>query len=335
MRRSRVVAFALCFVPLLLSARNAPPAFLRAIRKGAKAEIRLVVRDDEGALVPGASVRAIFDMPNEEYSLYGKTDTNGVWVVRGKTNGNYVKFLVGKEGYYGSREEMSYIMMGAEHDVKDGKWQPYGAEFQICMKRVKNPQKLSSVNMINYIYTDQIGKWVGYDLEKNDYVRPCGDGVHADFEVFLDWDGQSFPKCKKIGFQLRFLQLYSGYYETSSATESEFPFPYEAVTNAQFVQSARFYDIYDGERIRNTFDMKKCWVVRSRCETNNLGQLISANYSIVGFLGISGSRFGKAGFSFWGAFNPTPNDTNLEDMHFSEKNRWFIRQCEEPQIDDD
>ena len=104
---SRAFAIALCLVPIAVHARNVSPAYHCARMKGAKAEIRLVVRDDEGTPVPEASVRAIFDMPDEEYSLYGKTDTNGTLVVRGKTNGNYIKFLVGKDGCLGLQSRIS------------------------------------------------------------------------------------------------------------------------------------------------------------------------------------------------------------------------------------
>ena len=70
------------------------------------------------------------------HSVYGKTDSNGICVAEGKTNGNKIRFLVGKEGYYGSQKELSYVPMNEEHDVKDGKWDLMKAEMakmtEIC-----------------------------------------------------------------------------------------------------------------------------------------------------------------------------------------------------------
>ena len=100
--------------------------------------------------------------------------------------------------------------------------------------------------------------------------------------------------------------------------------------NMSYSQTADFYDSYDGKRIGNNFDKSKCWVVRSRCRLDDKGELMSSNYTVVRFLGISGSSEGKAGFCFMGAFNPTPNDTNLEDAETAKQSRHFIRSCEPP-----
>ena len=83
-------------------------------------EMCLKVFDDTGAPVSNASVKAAFDMLPDPHSTYGKTDTNGICVVKGKTNGNKIRFLVGKDGYYGSQKEVSYVTMNEEHDVKAG-----------------------------------------------------------------------------------------------------------------------------------------------------------------------------------------------------------------------
>ena len=307
------------------------PEYRNARRDGAMAEIRLCVIDDMGWAVTNASVRVVMDMPTGEYSLFGKTDTNGVYVAKGKTNGNYVEFLVGKDGYYGSRKKIIFAKMGAEHDVKDGKWQPYGEKMSILLKPIKNPFELCSVPVKDYKFTDTICKWIGYDLEKNDFVKPYGAGTVSDFEVYLDWDRvYSIMDCKQAGYKIRFAEPWSGYCPMQIDAESEFPTPYNAVTNATFLKEAEFYDRYEGERVRNTFDKSKCWVIRSRCKIDEHGRLISANYSVARLLGMSGNRELKAGFGFVGAFNPTPNDTNLEDVATAERSRHFIRQCEPP-----
>lgn len=317
-------------LPSLVFARKLSPEIEYAMGYGAETKICLKVCDDEELPVSNASVRVEFDLLPDPYSVYGKTDSNGVVMINGKTNGNKIRFFVGKDGYYGARRDMTYVEMGKEHDVEHGKWQPYGDEVIIPVKQIKEPVALRSSQNGGYKYTDAIGKWIGYDLEVGDFVDPIGKGLVADFEVYLDWDGKYFPKCERIGMKIRFKEPLSGYYSVPLDTESELQTPYSAMPNAVFSQVATYYDRLDGKRLRNKFDKSKCWIIRSRCKIDSQGSLVSANYSVARYLGISGSAGLKAGFSFWGAFNPLPNDTNLEDIEIAKRSHDFVLHCEPP-----
>lgn len=329
-RLQNMLALVFLTLPCLTFARKLPPRVEYAMSRGANAKIFLKVCDDEGLPVPNAIVKAEFDLLPVPHAVYGKTDSNGVVVVKGKTNGNKISFFVGKDGYYGSRKDITYVEMGKEHDVENGKWQPYGDMVLIPVRIIKDPVALRSMQSGGYKHTDAIGKWVGYDLEVGDFVNPVGMGLVADFEVYLDWDGKLFPKCERIGMKIRFSEPWSGYYVVPLDAESEYKTPYSAMTNAVYTQVATYYDRLDGKRLRNTFDKSKCWIIRSRCKVDRQGRLVSANYSVARFLGISGSAELKAGFCFLGVFNPTPNDTNLEDIEVAKRSREFVRQCEPP-----
>ena len=319
-------------LPCLVFAHKLAPEIEYAMAHGAEAEICLKVCDDEGAPVSNASVRVEFDLLPDPYSVYGKTDSNGVVVVRGKTNGNKVSFFVGKDGYYGSHKEISYVARGKECNVENGKWQTKEDETKIYMRPIKNPLKMSSASVRNYKFTREIAKWIGYDLEVNDFIKPYGQGSVADFEVYLDWDKVYSLASKQMGFKIKFAEQYSGYYVVPKDGISEFGTPYSAVAKAPFMQEASFYSRKEGKRQRNTFDESKCWVVRSRCKVDENGRLVSANYSVIRYLGMSGSRDLMAGFTFCGAFNPTPNDTNLEDAEIARKSRLYYKQLLE-QVD--
>lgn len=334
LRSKAVISLLLSLIPIFASARKLSPEFEHALGHGAEARICLKVCDDKCMPVSNASVRAIFDMLPVPHSVYGKTDANGICVVEGKTNGNKVELFVGKDGYYGSQREMSYAQIGGEHMVKDGCWQPYGETVPICLRGIKNPQRLDSVSARGYRFTDAIGEWIGYDLRLNDYVNPYGEGAVSDFEVYLDWDRVYSLDSQKIGFKIRFLEPMSGYYSMPIDETSDFKTPYTADTNATFQRDAMFYDRYDGKRLGNTFKRSQCWVIRSRCKINRNGQLEEANYSVVRFLGVSGRSDLKAGFCFIGAFNPTPNDVNLEDEEAAKRARAFALQCEPPKSSD-
>ena len=297
------------------------PVYREARRNGAQAKIELHVAEDDGTPVADAKIKAYLGMNFRPKGTWvnGTTDTNGVFVLEGKTCGDEIEVFVTKDGYYKSHVEYCYAMMGEEHDVKDGKWQPYGAEEKIVLRPIKNPlEAMRCSNERRYRFTERICEWIGFDIAENDFVAPFGKGETSDFEVFLDWDGKRLD-CERIGFKVRFTQPYSGYYEVPIEGESELTTPYSVMPNMSYSQTAEFCDKRDGKRIGDNFDKSKCWVVRSRCRMDAKGEL-TANYTVVRFLGISGSSEGKAGFCFMGAFNPTPNDTNLEPMSDAVRN---------------
>ena len=129
---------------------------IEAMGKGAEAKIVLKVCADAGAPVSNASVRVEFDLLPDPHSFYGKTDSKGIVVVRGKTNGNKISFFVGKDGYYGTRSE-------AERDVKAGKWQPYPFEDSVVLKLIRTPIPLVSRHGI---YKQ---KWLHSDMKDMAY----------------------------------------------------------------------------------------------------------------------------------------------------------------------
>ena len=336
-RKIKLLLIVVAVMPCVLLAGRLKPEVERAMAYGAEAKICLKVHDDLEQPVSNASVAVVFDMMPRPHSVYGKTDTNGVFVVTGKTNGNKVRFLVGKDGYYGSEKEFSYVPMNAEHDVKDGKWQPYGARQDILLKTIRNPIPMSSELVRRTSETTAINVWIGYDLNIHDFVSPYGKGVESDLEMFFDWDGKCASEYTGMGLKIRFVEPFSGYCQFEADETSDFKGPYEASASASFQQSAEFFerviakDVIGGRRYdRRSFDGSKCWIVRSRCKVDNEGKLVSAHYSIVHNVEYGYVKKGLVAFGFLGAFNPTPNDTNLEDEEFAKQSRHFIRHCEPP-----
>lgn len=332
-----LTALLLLASPFVASARKLKPEVERAMAHGAEAMICLQIRDDRGEPVPDASVCAAFDRLPRPQSVYGKTDTNGTCIVKGKTNGLKVVFLVGKDGYYGSRMEISYVPMGKEHDVKDGKWQPYGAVENIELRKIRNPAHLSAAFIREFNKTTAINAWIGFDMEKHDFVQPHGKGEIADFEVFFDWDGRCFADYRGMAKKLRFSGEFSGYYPCAANAISEFKGPYSALPDAVYRQDADFFervvidpDACERRYERKTFDESKCWVVRSRCKVDAEGNLVSAHYSVINNIEFGYDKGGVVSLFVMGAYNPIPNDTNLESSETAERSRHFIRQCEPP-----
>ena len=314
--RSLVNIFMLCGIAMCGGIGNAAnrvdAAFKRALTEGATLELRLVVRDERGEAVPGARIRATLADRVADHSLYGVTDKNGIWQISDKTTGDYIELEVSADGFYTSKKRFSYIEMGKEHKVIDGKWQPYGDVETIQMRKVVNPQ--ISCTGGRFQFAKNLGSWVGFDLEKGEFVRPYGNGEVSDFEVIVDWDGKWLSDYSGMGVRLRFTEPYSGFYEVLTHGESVFKGPYSADAQGRFSQEASFFEkvVSDTRRIHQHFPKDKCWVVRSRCRIDEHGKLKSANYSVVHNVSYCGKQDGRGGLLVEGAFNSTPNDTNLE-----------------------
>ena len=308
------VVLALLTAVLQVAAAKRDPAYRDARRNGALAKIELHVADDEGTPVGEAEVKVFLGMnfrPKGRW-VKGMTDTNGVFVAEGRTCGDEIEVFVTKAGYYDSRVKYCYAPMGAEHEVSDGKWQPYGAEETIELRMIKHPLALSLSG--DFSYTKRLNEWIGYDIETHDFVAPHGAGKNTDFEVSIDWNGDWYPDYKGMGVRLRFTEPYSGYYFSTMHGSSVFKGPYAADPQGDYLKEARFYEekTGDGQALRHRFDKDNCWVVRSRCKVDKDGRLLAANYSIVYLVSFCGTPYKSGGIRVFGAFNPTPNDTNLE-----------------------
>lgn len=296
-----------------LAERDLSAAFKDAQTNGADARVRLCIHDEQGAPIADASIRATLSNRVSDYSMYGVTDTNGIYVVSGRTTGDYLQFLVTKAGYYDSWKGISYIEMGKEHEVVGGKWQPFDSVHSIVLRHKQNPAA-SEIGRGNFALTKHLNCWLGFDIQKHDFVHPHGSGEVADFEVMIEWNGKWYPDYTGMGINLRFTMPYSGYYETPVNPVSEFKGPYAADVEKTFCQSATFVEqvVSLTKRIRHSFNDNKCWVVRSRCKVDDAGKLISANYSVIHKINFCGKPDGRGGLRLTGGYNSTPNDTNLE-----------------------
>lgn len=293
--------------------------FKEACRDGALARICFKVVDDAGLPVSDAKVEAFFDMMDRSQGrrVIGTTDTNGIYVAAAKTGGN-LEIEVSRKGYYDTRTELCFIAMGQEREVRDGKWQPWGMKEKVIIRPVKEPKALKCPSS-DWKLTKALNEWIGFDLEKYDYVQPYGKGVVCDFEVKFDWDGLFGSKHNGMALSLRFNDEFSGAYYVDRSLYSSFTGVYSANDKALYEKEYRYYwyPLRDarGQKIGGEgmkFNPQKGLVVRSRCLTDSQGNLISARYSLIESLEFSCSRNKEAALRFFGTFNPTPNDTNLE-----------------------
>lgn len=301
-------------LPCLAFAHKLAPEVEYAMENGADAKISLKVCDDEGLPVSNASVSVEFDMIPDPHTVYGKTDSNGMVVVRGKTNGNRISCIVAKDGYYGSRAEMSFVPMGAEHDVKDGKWQPYPTDKTVVIRKIRHPVPL--VHTCAFYVIPATNVWLGFDMKVRDFVAPDGSGEVADFECRVEWDGLPPAKSKFCKMYLRMPGVLSGGYYYALAVESDYPFSYFAQCPPELVREIEVVNRNGNPHTTKVpFREQSEFVTRTRCKVDDHNQLIKANYGSIRGLSVSPSWDGNPTLRLNLVFNADPNDTNLETLN--------------------
>ena len=314
----RIVLVTYFAFPLVLNA-SVSRAFVNACHNGADARVEFRIVDDVGKPVPNAKVNVFFDMADRSKGeqMTMTTDTNGVCVAEAKTKG-VLEIDVSEKGYYRTKDKISLIAMGKEHEVKNGRWLPWGMKRDVVLRPISCPKAIRLASH-DWIDTKVINQWIGFDLQKYDYIAPVGKGEVCDMEIKFDWDGNYGSKHNGMGVSLRFPAKFSGGYYSEKKSWSDFTGVYSAQTNAIYEQAFHFErrPIRDakGRKIGGVgekFDQSKVLVVRSRCSVDAYGNLVSAQYAELFNLQFSCTPGKAASIKFNTIYNPTPNDTNLE-----------------------
>ena len=290
-------------------------AFERAREYGAKIRTTYVIVDDCGNSVPDVKVHIWLGLENYKDGgvvYYDYTDSDGRYVLNGKTTG-LVRYSFVKDGYYESEGEQHLDEVKNEQNaVKDGKWQQYGETQKIILKRIINP----SVTKWHYgeLLQPPKGCWVGLDLETLRFCPPYGSGAHEDV---LLWYTNSVAETgwrnNRGMLKMSFTnQAYAGAYVLKKDAWSDFKSCYVADTNNAYeTRFFKYEHAREPEKILKyeEFPEDSYIVFRTRTKTDDKGNLLSAHY---------GKMYGPWGYRdavrFESVlFNPVPNDPNLEE----------------------
>lgn len=288
------------------------PQYRKAVEGGAATRIDVHVIDDEGAPVRDAEVKAVFAFQHRERSETYVSDSNGVAVVEGITTGHYVELNLSKAGYYDSKVKYRYLRLAENHPVKDCKWQPWGKEVRIVLRKIRSPIKM--VHLSKNFLMPATNSFIGFDMEVADWVKPYGKGEYADFCIKYFGDGIPVPNYKRIGCVVAFTNCFCGAYIERKFVDSEFKTPYVAKTNAHYQTSFEYIRKIDsaGQMYRRELADAEDLVVRTRCVVDNEGRLVKCNYGRIGKIFFNTGRDGSGETLLEYDFNPTPSDTNLE-----------------------
>ena len=301
------------------------PEVQEAQRKGAKFKVIYHVVDDDGHPLKNQRVRYACqnDYPRKRWEGYVTTDIDGIAVVQDVV-GSQMTIGVYNNNYYVSCDKIQFFWReGVSPLVKDGKWQPYGENRTLVVKRKKNPVEMRWNDWgIDGYPAPATNVWIGLDLEVGQWCKPYGNGKHEDVKFRFSgtitdkstWDTKTEVSFSSIP--------YAGFYLMSKDGYSDMKSCYLASTNdASYVErefvfaSSRGKGISPRDQTANRLAGDKYIVFRTRCTVDEDGKLVSAHYGK-----ICGELWGgKYKLMFRGNdngiyFNPTPNDPHLEDM---------------------
>lgn len=290
-------------------------AYRLAIRHGAEARYVYKVIDDEGLPVPDAWAHVCF-------RSYGIVEDNAEWSVRSGSNGMFevahrvnerVSVGADKVGYYHAHDEVRYLESPV-HKVSNGRWQPYGEERTLVLKRIRNPHMMIGPARPRQRKIPAWGKWLGFDLERHAFLSPYGEGVHADVLLKFTLDERS-ARDWDCEMEVSFTNSpYAGAYQMRKDLRSGMASTYEADTNA--VYSSKFVYRYsrdeNGSHVDRTLGADDYLVFRIRTQVDSDGRLRSARYGKL----YGPWQFADAGgVKISGVFlNVKDNEINLEDQ---------------------
>lgn len=301
-----MVCFALCVMVGSGAVRSYNP-----YRDTALADIRVRVMDDEGVPVEEAMVCADFYVADAKVETVKRlTDSNGILEVRHRCNWE-LNISVQKDGYYETDfKTKAFIAVSKEKATKTRKWSNGTVDIPVVLKRMRSPARLA-FHDVNFAPIPATNEVVCLDLETFKWCPPYGNGKHRDLHLLYEsWQNPTNWLSYYRKLTITTPNCVDGFTVGKADSFSRFGYAYRADTNATyrplFVMEL---DRRSGHITKNVKPKDDEYLIcRVRTQTNELGRVTAANY---GRIGEKPSHMFGLRMRSW--FNPTPNDTNLED----------------------
>lgn len=281
-----------------------------AVRDGAKARFTFRIVDDVGNVVTGATVQVSFGRGDSQW-IKGASNINGLYTVEGRSS-RKILYFVDKAGYYQTDSEYSYGVGNVM--LEDGKWYPWNPTNTVILKPVKSPVAMyaRSCDATKDLIIPLKGTNVAFDLEKDEWVAPHGQGQNCDLIVNCDeqasdpWNGfrkltltfgtntlDGVRRCKLDSFS-RMRSIYQAPVDG-----------YEKTVTWTLERTSEKMDI-------NEPPHDEYFVFRVRTEVDDQGKIVKANYGKIYGPVQYGNLGGRLVLRMMYYFNPEVNSRNLE-----------------------
>ncbi|PKM44173.1 MAG: hypothetical protein CVV05_10465 [Gammaproteobacteria bacterium HGW-Gammaproteobacteria-1] len=270
--------------------------------------VEVIVVDEFSKRVEGAEVIGTFLGVTDFSTDNARTDSNGTAAVAGNSFFP-VGIVARKIGYYPSGSEVN------TKEIVDGKEYFRDRKVTVVLKEKRNPIPLYAKRYSGEIPVAE--QWVGFDLEKADWVAPHGQGFRADVQFRYEGYANSFWDAKGE-LRMRFSSALDGILDISDKVDkaSKLLVPHQAPLDG-YTNGEQWWGLSMSGDVdeKHRPSPRKHYVLRLRASADKDGALVEANYAKV----YRDIRFffktkkgGVAGVAFDYYFNPTPNDRNLE-----------------------
>lgn len=278
---------------------------------GAKANVKVVVSDENGCVVSNANVRVAFLVePVKETVVQGRSDNDGTFNAFSSLCIGRYTISAFKDGYYDTFVKRSISVQDVERVVKSRKWTEEEKVEKVTLKRIRKPVKMQRTNIVNgrFPATNEVLK---LDLQLLQWCAPYGNGVHDDMHIVYKSENSSdvwleFSRSLEISFP----NAADGFYTAKlDGSGSSLRYDYAAETDRLYNKKLHFSFGRTEKAITNNVLLAddEYLVYRVRSKTNEVGKVVSAHYGVI----CERIRY-IMGFDISSIFNPNKNDANLE-----------------------
>ena len=298
-------------------------------------KVTFKVADEQGLLIEGADIGVGIDslLHGDGHNNYkGKTNNSGLYTVESRGQG-CSDVVVTKKGYYPSRPQVKWdgiLNPGGKIMHKNGGFRPWNPTINVILKKTGDPIPMK-VWLTKGFTIPKIGEEIGFDLFKNDWVKPHGKGKESDLLIKFEslFQDENNFNTKML---LRFKNPEDGLIPVPelSGLESLLKYSREAPLKGYNTKEIAISRIRgNGESGIPIKPLPKGYYVRFRTvQDPKTGEVLSAYYGKItktayftrnnhlfqiNTIGFKNRKLiHKPGFSFSFYLNPTPNDRNLE-----------------------
>jgi hypothetical protein len=313
----RLILIVFFSVPLWLRATSVPSVHLR---------VEVITPD--GKPVAGAKVDVAGGVSTAHGEVSGYTDSGGNFAAEVDSLVGLVTGYASADGYYETRfNEHKLFSDGGAVEVarRTGQWQPADQTLIVELKPIQHPVPMYARHVRSAL--PALGREVGFDLEKGDWVAPDGKGAVADLVFFGDGAVES-AKNYHLKLSLRFPGDENGIapVELSPESRSFFRLPYLApergYAHEWIWQNSRATAATPGSRSVFVDESKpnRCFVFRVRSLVDADKKLVRADYGkIHGPVELTAGIEGQWILSFTYYLNPD----GTRNLEFDPKNNLF------------
>lgn len=289
-----------------------------AAQYGAMAKLTLRVVDDNGEVVPNATVNgghSKSDSYADVKRVEGTTDTNGCFAVEGKTNYE-IGYQITKHGYYTTTDRYIFQKEAKKQSIEPVikhflgyRWQPWNPTNTVVLKKKHNPIPMYVKKIDTPVPLRDTP--VGFDLQAGDWVAPHGNGTQSDLLFMYKAEIQDFWNGS-LELDITCTNGMDGVIQLQKDMESNFHSTYEApISGYQSEVQFSFVTTTDRDLKVQKLGAPEYLVIRVRTVLDDEGKILRAHYGkIYGPIEFGVGKEHRVRFVYY--FNPTPNDRNLE-----------------------